>query len=316
MTIMIESSELSKRFAGLKKPALQDVQLSVPAGSLYGLVGPDGAGKTTLLRIISGVMPPSSGSVKIAGYDVQKEAARIRPLMGYMPQEFSQYPDLSLEENLDFFAQIQRVPLDKKAERIRFLLEFTQLAPFAKRRAGKLSGGMKKKLALACAMVHSPRLLILDEPSTGVDPLSRRELWALLGQVVQEGVTVLLSTPYMDEAERCSNVGMLFEGHLMVSGAPGEITAKLPFEILEVKARPRKLMRAVVDATEGIMDWYPVGDRLRVATKGNGSQPIVQERLSAAFKESNAALQTLRPARKTMEDAFVHFVREEGGKNG
>ena len=314
--MMIQTQALIKRYNGQKQNALKNLAFSVPQSSLYGLVGPDGAGKTTLLRILAGVLPPTSGSVSIAGFKVGKEAARIHPLMGYMPQEFSQYPDLSLEENLDFFAQIQHVPREKRAGRIRTLLEFTQLAPFAKRRAGKLSGGMKKKLALACAMVHEPRLLILDEPSTGVDPVSRRELWALLGQVVQEGVTVLLSTPYMDEAERCSQVSMLYEGQLLVSGAPSQITQALPFEILEVKAKPRKLMRSVADETDGILDWYPVGDSLRVATKGNGSQGAIQQKLEAAYAATGAQVLSLRPARKTMEDAFVYYLREEEAPNG
>ena len=221
MEFLIETQNLVKVYKNNhKKPAVKDISLQIPKGQLYGLVGPDGAGKTTTLRILSTVMKSSSGSAKILGYDLEKQTESIRTRIGYMPQNFSLYPDLSVMENLIFFANINQVPSSERNSRIKRMLEFTNLANFTDRKAGKLSGGMKKKLALACAMIHNPQVLLLDEPSTGVDPVSRRELWVILAEIVQQGVTVLVSTPYMDEAERCHTVGILYEGEMLTSGKP------------------------------------------------------------------------------------------------
>jgi ABC-2 type transport system ATP-binding protein len=199
-----------------------------------------------------------------------------------------------------------------KKERIDEMLAFTHLADFADRRAGKLSGGMKKKLALASAMIHNPKVLILDEPSTGVDPVSRRELWVILANIVQQGVTVLVSTPYMDEAERCHIVGVLFQGKLLTKGSPDKIISPLPFDILEIKASPRKKMRQIVDSVDGILDWHPVGDRLRVAVNQNGAASKVMHKLEREFKANQMEVTILRKTRKTMEDAFVHLVDSQG----
>jgi len=314
MDIAIKADGLTKRYPSRKKvEAIQDISFEIPQGILYGLVGPDGAGKTTTLRILSSVMEPSDGSATILGFDTKNQAENIRRLVGYMPQNFSLYPDLSVLENLNFFADIQLVPREEKRDRIEEMLRFTHLEEFSNRRAGKLSGGMKKKLALACAMVHMPKVLILDEPSTGVDPVSRRELWVLLANVVQNGVTVMVSTPYMDEAERCHQVGVLYQGKLMVSGSPEEITSKLPFEVIEIKATPRKLMRKVVSESTQIMGWNPVGDRLRVLVSGNGSTEKSRRFLEKEFKTKKLDVQILRPAKKTMEDAFVHLVKSQRG---
>jgi ABC-2 type transport system ATP-binding protein len=193
------------------------------------------------------------------------------------------------------------------------MLAFTRLEDFEARRAGKLSGGMKKKLALACAMIHDPQVLILDEPSTGVDPVSRRELWVILARVVQKGVTVLVSTPYMDEAERCHRVGMLYQGRLLTTGSPDEIVDGLPFGIIEVKARPRKIMRQVVAGSGDVLDWHPVGDRLRAVVAGNGSTTRALRSLERQLKARELDVQILRPARRTMEDAFVHLVNTQRG---
>jgi len=311
----IKGEGLTKRYPSQKgTAAIRDLDLEIPRGILFGLVGPDGAGKTTALRVLSSVMEPSSGKARIMGFDTRSRAEEVRKCIGYMPQMFSLYPDLSVRENLDFFANIQRVPSGDKKERVAEMLAFTRLEDFGDRRAGKLSGGMKKKLALACAMIHGPQVLILDEPSTGVDPVSRRELWVLLARVVQQGVTVLVSTPYMDEAERCHQVGVLYQGKLLTTGSPEEIVAALPFEIIEVKARPRKLMRQIVAGYDEILDWNPVGDRLRVVVSGNGAARRAMRSLDKQFKASNLEVLILRPARGTMEDAFVHLVKAQRGQ--
>ena len=311
MEITIQTKGINKKYRNQNgRVALSDVNLSVQKGSLFGIIGSDGAGKTTLLRILSTVLPASSGSATLAGLDVRKQAEDIRKILGYMPQEFSQYPDLSLQENLNFFADIQQVPAIHKKERIDRMLEFTHLSKFRDRVAGKLSGGMKKKLALACAMVHNPQVLILDEPSTGVDPVSRGEFWNILANIVKDGVTVLISTPYMDEADRCNEVGMLYEGSLLRTGTPEKITQSLPFETLEVKATPRKRMREIVDQTPEILNWNPVGDRLRVAIKP-GEQDEVMKKLKSQFDAEAMPVRVLRPVRKTMDDAFIDMVSNQ-----
>jgi ABC-2 type transport system ATP-binding protein len=285
--------------------------LSIPEGQLYGLVGPDGAGKTTTLRILSTVMEQSNGRARVAGFDVKRQAEKARPLIGYMPQNFSLYPDMSVLENLNFFADLNQVPRDQKKERITEMLHFTRLERFTGRRAAQLSGGMKKKLALACALVHAPQVLFLDEPSTGVDPVSRRELWLILAEVVVQGVTVLVSTPYMDEAERCHQVGILYGGQLLTTGSPAELEAQLPFDILEVKAWPRKAVRSVINnGSKEILRWRPVGDRIRLSVP---DIEATQKQLKKELKAAGAEISILRPAKSTMEDVFIHLVETQRG---
>ncbi|HTX78943.1 MAG TPA: ABC transporter ATP-binding protein [Longilinea sp.] len=312
MDIAIEAKGLQKRFPRAERAAVHDLDLEIPRGQLFGLVGPDGAGKTTALRMLASVMEPSGGDARIAGRDVRKEPEQVRRRIGYMPQNFSLYPDLNVIENLNFFADIYHVPAVKKESRIADMLAFTHLEPFRERRAGKLSGGMKKKLALACALVHSPEILLLDEPSTGVDPVSRQELWRILTEVVQQGVTVMLSTPYMDEAERCHQVGMLYDGHLLTSGTPAELIGRLPFSIIEVKAKPRKEMRRVVTETGGIQQWRTVGDRLRLSIiNENGNVKTVLKTLDQRFKKEKLEVVMLRAERPDMEDVFVNLVSDK-----
>ena len=313
MDVAIEATGLFKRFSQALKPAVHDLTFQIHAGQLFGLVGPDGAGKTTTLRMLSSVMEPTSGRAHIAGHDVVREAEAIREMIGYMPQAFSLYPDLSVNENLEFFADIHRMSPAKKRSRIDEMLTFTRLEAFRGRRAGNLSGGMKKKLALGCALVHAPRVLLLDEPSTGVDPVSRRELWTILTDVVHQGVTVVLSTPYMDEAERCHKVGMLFGGSLLASGSPEEMSNNLPFAIIELKARPRKDMRRIVADTPGIAEWRPVGDRLRLAVpRENGQVDAMLRTLERRFAGEGVPVDFMRVERPGMEDVFVHLVSERG----
>lgn len=290
------------------EPALSGIDLSVGGGQLYGLVGPDGAGKTTLLRILATVLAPTSGSASLAGFDVSSQAEQVRARLGYMPQAFSMYPDLSVLENLHFFADINGVPRNKQKARIDELMEFAHLGEFISRRSENLSGGMRKKLALACALIHGPQILLLDEPTTGVDPVSRRELWQLLSKVVQQGVTVLVSTPYMDEAERCDQVGIIYQGRLLVTGTPVEMEASLPFRIVEIKARPRRIMRTVASQTKGVVGWRAVGDRLRLSVT-DPSQVI--DELRQTLNKEGAEVGFMREARLSMEDVFIHLVEKQ-----
>ncbi len=313
MTFAVQTRQLSKRYRtqSESRPAIEGIDLEIAPGCLYGLVGPDGAGKTTTIRILATVMLPTSGTAYIAGLDVVRAAERVRPHIGYMPQDFSLYPDLSVRENLEFFADLRGVPRARRQVRIAELLRFARLSEFQSRRSEHLSGGMRKKLALACALIHEPKVLLLDEPTTGVDPVSRRELWRLLAAVIQQGVTVLVSTPYMDEAERCHTIGMLYDGQLLTSGSPSELERRLPFSILELKARPRLAARQAVGATDGVLAWHPVGDRLRLAV---ADVQEVQPRLVASLAQTGARAEFLRPSKATMEDVFIHLVETERGK--
>jgi ABC-2 type transport system ATP-binding protein len=302
---------LTKRYSSQTKeshPALDAVDLQVEAGNLYGLVGPDGAGKTSLLRILSTVLMPTSGSARLAGFDVIKQSEQVRARLGYMPQAFSLYPDLSVMENLRFFADMNGVPRGKQKERIEELLDFARLADFISRRSENLSGGMRKKLALACAMIHEPEILLLDEPTTGVDPVSRRELWQLLAKVIERGVTVVVSTPYMDEAERCDVVSIISQGCILTTGAPVDLEQQMPFRIIEVKARPRGTLRKVADQTEGVIGWRAVGDRLRLAVIDLVES---QKRIESNLIKAGAEISILREARITMEDVFIHLVEQQ-----
>lgn len=313
MENVINAAHITKKYMKNGPSALNDLTLSINGGILYGLVGPDGAGKTTMLRILSSVMLPSDGTALVLGHDTRMNPDPIRQHIGYMPQNFSLYPDLSVLENLNFFADIHQLQAGRKAARIDEMLQFTRLGDFTKRRAGTLSGGMKKKLALACALVHEPQLLILDEPSTGVDPVSRRELWMILAKVVQIGVTVVVSTPYMDEAERCHQISFLSHGEILATGSPAELIKQLPFEILEVKASPRGKMRSIVDETQEIIDWRPVGDTLRLNVPNNGASERIMHNLKQNMEQAKMKISVLRHGRQSMEDVFVHLVKTQRG---
>ena len=315
MDFVIQVDHLSKQFNnGNTSPAVDDLSLSIPGGVLYGLIGPDGAGKTTTLRMLSSVMLPTSGTVSVLGCDTRKNPDPIRKQIGYMPQNFSLYTDLSVIENLNFFADIQQLDSARKPARILEMMRFTRLEEFKHRRAGTLSGGMKKKLALACALVHEPKLLILDEPSTGVDPVSRRELWVILAEVVQNGVTVVVSTPYMDEAERCHEISFLSGGKILATGTPNDLIGRLPFNILELKASPRKKMRQIVDETQGVIEWRPVGDSIRLAVPNNGTTQQIADSLRQQLDQEKMKVTLLRQTRPSMEDVFVHLVNKQRGQ--
>jgi ABC-2 type transport system ATP-binding protein len=308
--LIIETRGLTKRFGRLT--AVDHLDLAVKRGSIFGLVGPDGAGKTTTLRMLCGAMAPTSGTALVAGFDVVRQTELARLQLGYMPQSFSLYPDLSVQENLEFFANIYEVPPALRQARMDKLLEFSRLADFRGRRSEHLSGGMKKKLALACTLIHEPRVLLLDEPTTGVDPVSRRELWHILYELLRSGVTVLVTTPYMDEAERCNRVGFLMAGRLLVSGTPSEL-ADLPKRmVIELKARPRKVMQAVARGAAGVDNIQIFGDRLHLLAVDPAA---VMAGLREALEREGAQILTLRIVRPSMEDVFMHLA-QQGGQTG
>src|SRR5690606_17260965 len=240
----IRTDRLTKSFDELT--AVYNLTLSVPEGEIFGLVGPDGAGKTTTMRLLTSIMDPSSGDAWIAGHHTVKEAEAIKEKIGYMSQRFGLYPDLSVMENIDFYADIYSVPRKGRKEKIEELLAFSNLTPFKKRLAGNLSGGMKQKLGLSCALVHTPAVLFLDEPTNGVDPVSRRDFWRILYQLLREKVTIFISTAYLDEAERCNRLAFIDRGKLLALGTPEEVKKLMRGTILQVRSDNPRSATAVL----------------------------------------------------------------------
>jgi ABC-type multidrug transport system, ATPase component len=246
MDAVIEIKDLKKSFGDVK--ALNDISFNVESGDLYGFIGPDGAGKTTLFRIITSLLIPDEGSAKVLGYDVVKDFKKIRTLIGYMPGRFSLYQDLSVEENLKFFAEIFGTTIEKNEHLIKPI--YSLLEPFKHRKARALSGGMKQKLALSCALIHKPELLILDEPTTGVDPVSRDEFWKMLSSLKNEGITIIVSTPYMDEALRCSKIALIQKGELLGVETPHKIIDGFTKELFAVKAGNMHALMKILEQYE------------------------------------------------------------------
>jgi ABC-2 type transport system ATP-binding protein len=304
---ILEVSHLRKRFKdGVE--ALKGVSLSLSGGSFLGLVGPDGAGKTTLLRIIAGLLSPTDGSVQVNRLDPARDGAAIRKILGYMPQKFGLYEDLSVIENLTLNARLRQINGQERQDAFDKLLDFTDLREFQSRRAGALSGGMKQKLGLACALLAKPKLLLLDEPSVGVDPISRRELWKMVQGLVAEGMAVIWSTAYLDEAENCRNVLLLNEGEILFSGQPGDLTQKVgdrAFKILGMKTGRRKLLARLLDH-ESVSDGVIEGDNIRLILREGHGLESVQEMLP-----DEARPEGIQPR---FEDAFIDLLG--GGPGG
>ncbi len=300
----IAVNDLSKSFGkGTgRRDALKNISLQLPLGSMTALIGPDGAGKTTLLRLLAGILTPCSGEIRVLDRAVPKEALALQNRIGYMPQRFGLYEDLTVEENLDLFASLHGIAHAAREGRFNELLTMTALGPFRKRLAGKLSGGMKQKLGLACTLVHSPQLLLLDEASVGVDPISRRELWSIIQQqVASRNVTVLLSTAYMDEAERCDHVLLLHEGEILAQGNPAQLAAPLQghaFVLEEIDAVARNLQAGVAQLP-GVIDTVIQGDGLRIVMD-KPAPPTLPEKL--------AGYATPKPVATRLEDAFVSLL--------
>lgn len=298
----IRTAGLSRDFGATH--AVGDLTLSVAPGELFGLVGPDGAGKTTVLRLLAGLLAPSSGEAWVDGHQVAREARAARASLGYMSQRFGLYADLTVQENLDFFADIQGVPRRERTQRREHLLSFTQLAPFRRRLAGNLSGGMKQKLGLACALIHTPRVLLLDEPTNGVDPISRREFWRFLYQLARSGVTVFLSTTYLDEAERCGRLALLHGGRLLAAGTPDDLRRRSPCSVLHLRTDTPRAAIPLLRQAFGAAAVQRCGDRLHltVPTAAAAGAPAQARDVLAQAGVTVTGIEALPPS---LEDVMV-----------
>ena len=293
MSPVVEVRGLRRTFGGTV--AVEGLDLHVDAGEIYGLVGPDGAGKTTTVRAIAGLIGVDAGVLRVAGHAPDHPA--VREALGLMPQRFSLYGDLSVAENLNFFRQLFGIGAADAKPRLDRLLDITRLGPFLDRRADALSGGMYKKLALACALLHEPRVLLLDEPTNGVDPVSRRELWELLGELVGRGMALIVTTPYMDEAERCHRVGLLHEGRLRAEGPPSALVRSLEHPVFVVEGGDRGQVESRLAATPAVLASSPAGHRVRVVVRAGA-----QDALAAELLPLGAGLV---PVRASFEDLFL-----------
>jgi ABC-2 type transport system ATP-binding protein len=296
----IRAVNLTKTFGDLV--AVDHLSLEIAEGEVFGLVGPDGAGKTTTMRLLTAIMDPTAGEAWVAGFHIRKEAEAIKERIGYMAQRFGLYSDLTVLENLNFYAEIYRVEKKGRQEKFDRLLAFSNLTPFKKRLAGNLSGGMKQKLGLACALIHTPQILFLDEPTNGVDPVSRRDFWRILYQLVRQKVTIFVSTAYLDEAERCNRVGLMNQGKMIACGTPNGIKKLLPGSILEVQtSRPRDAAILLREKLEGA-GVSLFGDRIHIVT----SEPdLVTPRIKGLLPPVGIELVEIRSIEPTLEDVFV-----------
>lgn len=302
----IRVENLTKSFGDLN--AVDGLTFSVEKGEIFGLVGPDGAGKSTTMRLLASIMEPSSGDIWVTGYHVSKEPEAIKNNIGYMPQQFGLYLDLTVLENINFYADIYSVPRKGRMEKIESLLAFSNLGPFKKRLAGNLSGGMKQKLGLVCALIHTPRVLFLDEPTNGVDPVSRRDFWHILGQLLAQDVTIFISTAYLDEAERCQRIGLIHQGKLLACGTPSEVKKLMHESILEIHSnKPRQTLEVLrKNLAAGTANLF--GDRIHITAE---NLELVSEEIQTILEGEGIRIHSIRRIEPALEDVFVSVLDRE-----
>lgn len=302
---VVSTKSLTKRFGELT--AVDGLSLDIPRGEIFGLVGPDGAGKTTTLRMLSGLMDPTEGEAWVFGHNSATEPEAVKDRIGYMAQRFGVYSDLSVMENMNFYADLFNVaPSDRGALMTR-LLRMTRMDAFTKRRAGQLSGGMKQKLALMCTLLHHPQVLFLDEPTTGVDPVSRRDFWAIIYQLIKDGMTVLVTTAYLDEAERCNRVGLMHKGRLIRCAPPETLRTQMEEQCYELICRNGRAAREVLLKQAGVVSVEPAGAALHVFVKP-GEASI--ESLSRLLDKEGLGPANFRPIVPSLEDVFIALIRK------
>ena len=285
--------------------AVDNLSLEVQKGEMYALVGPDGAGKTTTIRMLCGIATPTSGELSVLGFDVKRQIGEVRKRIGYLSQKFSLYGDLTIDENIEFFAEIHGVwdYRDRRNE----LLDFTRLTPFRDRLAEKLSGGMKQKLALACTLIHTPELIFLDEPTTGVDPVSRRDFWKVLSSLLKSGITILMTTPYLDEAERCARVALMNEGKILMADTPQNLKAVMKGNIVELVSSDIRKSFSLLRNDASVQEVQAFGDRLNLMVRdAQRDMPAVIDRL----KEQHIGVQDWRTIPPSLENVFISLMTE------
>lgn len=305
----IETTGLLKCYKDLR--AVDEVDLQVKPGEIFGLLGPDGAGKTTIMRLLTGLVKADAGNAAVAGIDVLKNPAALKPLIGYMPQRFSLYGDLTVAENLTFFANLYHVSRAERLAREAELLEFSRLTPFRRRLAEHLSGGMKQKLALACTLIHTPKVLFLDEPTTGVDPVSRREFWKILYSLLAQGVTLFVSTPYMDEAERCHRVALMNQGKIILCDTPRALKGRMQGDLLELIVEPLRAAKELLNSLSVVRGVQVFGDRLHIWVKESAVDlPIINTEITNAGMK----IRHIRQLEPGLEDVFMSLLAK-GNRN-
>ena len=302
-TPIIETEDLSRDFKHTR--AVNSLDLEVQPGELFGLVGPDGAGKTTTLRLLAGLLYITEGSATVTGFDLKTESESIKARVGYMAQEFNLYGELTVAENLRFFSELYDVEPSVIHERTERLLDFASLTEFTGRRASQLSGGMKKKLALACTLIHEPPLLLLDEPTTGVDPISRREFWDILTELYLGGTTIVVSTPYMDEADRCSRVGLMYEGKMIVCDTPQNIRGQIEGDLIELKSADWRRAKGILQNVPGVIEIQTYGEALHILVDSEEKRLAMIEKTLA---KNDVTYRELRRAPIRMEEAFLSLI--------
>ncbi|MEW6067121.1 MAG: ABC transporter ATP-binding protein [Nitrospirota bacterium] len=303
-SLAIRTLSLTKTFND--NIAVDNLNLEIQKGELFGLVGPDGAGKTTIMRLLTAIIEPTSGDARVAGHSILHEGERIKEKIGYMSQRFGLYEDLTVMENILFYADIYEVPYKDRPARIERLLGFSNLTPFKKRLAGKLSGGMKQKLGLACALIHTPEVLFLDEPTNGVDPVSRRDFWKILYDLLKEDVTIFVSTAYLDEAERCTRVGLIHKGKILLEDNPDGIKKSLGLPMIEVWTRDSRHAEKIIKRLDGIKSVSMYGDRLHITL----IKRDVMDSVITHLQEKDIEVKDYREILPSIEDVFISMVEE------
>jgi len=303
---IIEASDLTKRFATVT--AVDGLSFTVDRGEIFGLVGPDGAGKTATMRMLAGVMQPDSGRIVIDGVDVVSDPEEGKQHLSYMPQRFGLYEDLTVDENIRFYADLFEVPRGAREERAQRLLAASGMSQFRDRLAGQLSGGMKQKLGLTCALVHTPRILLLDEPTTGVDPVSRREFWSILYGLRDEGVTIVISTAYLDEAERCNRLALLHSGRVLYCDTPAALKQHMPGTVIIISSAAAREVRNAIADLEGVSNSILVGDGVHAVVD---DAPRRIPELRRALQQSNVSFSDIAVGEPTIEDVFVALLEGE-----
>lgn len=303
--LAIKTENLTKAFGS--NVAVDSLNMEVKKGELFGLVGPDGAGKTTIMRLLTAIMRPTSGEAWIGGHSILSEGETIKEKLGYMAQRFGLYEDLTVLENIHFYADIYGVLKKERPERIERLLNFSNLTPFTQRLAGNLSGGMKQKLGLACALVHTPEVLFLDEPTCGVDPVSRRDFWRILYDLLKEQITIFVSTAYLDEAERCTRIALIHKGNILMVDEPVRIRGSLDMPMIEITSSETRSVKEIVASISGVINVNMYGDRLHVALKAREIGPKVLETLRAR----GMVIEGEREVTPSLEDVFIARLKKE-----